>query len=92
MENINKIIKKYPKIFRDYKGNPGRVNWSCPTGWLNVLDWLCGSIQGYIDNINEENTHLDPVAQVTCQQVKEKFAGICRTEILLQWWKQDFYV
>lgn len=76
MKNINEIIDKYPKIFKDYEGNPGRVNWECPTGWLKVLDWLCGSIQSYINNINENNTHLKPIPQVECQQVKEKFAGL----------------
>ncbi len=70
------IIIKYPEIFQDYEGNPGRVNWSCPSGWVQVLDWLCGSIQSYTDNINKHNSHLFPVQQVMCTQVKEKFAGL----------------
>ena len=45
------IIAKYPKIFVDYEGNPGRVNWhDVPDGWLGVIDDLCGSIQDYIDH------------------------------------------
>jgi len=46
------IIEKYPKIFQDYEGNPGQVNWyGVPDGWLHVIDWLCGAIQDYIDNV-----------------------------------------
>jgi hypothetical protein len=45
------IIAKYPKIFEDYPGNPGRCNWhGVPTGWLPIIDDLCGSIQEYIDH------------------------------------------
>jgi len=29
------LIKKYPKIFEPYEGNPGNVNWGgVPNGWL----------------------------------------------------------
>jgi hypothetical protein len=44
------IIAKYPKIFVDYEGNPGRCNWyGVPYGWLSIVDDLCGAIQNYID-------------------------------------------
>jgi len=76
---MNDIIKKYPKIFKDYKGNPGRVNWSCPKGWWQILDWLCGSIQSYIDNTrryDKEKKDWCPPDQVECVQVKEKFGSL----------------
>lgn len=76
MENIDEIIKKYPRIFEDYEGNPDRVNWSCPYGWLEILELLCYSIQSYIDFNNKYNKHLG-IEQVKCIQVKEKFGSFC---------------
>lgn len=72
------IIAKYPKIFEDYEGNPGRVNWyGVPDGWLPVIDKLCGSIQNYIDNVSRyiDGKRVKP-KQVTCTQMKEKFGGL----------------
>jgi hypothetical protein len=74
------LVKKYPKIFQDYEGNPGRVNWSgVPQGWIPIIDVLCGSIQDYIDHTSTWNKELSMFAsppQVTCVQVKEKFGGL----------------
>ena len=77
---INDVIKKYPKIFQDYKGNPGGVNWKdIPDGWVPVIDTLCKSIQHYIDNTskwnNEEKKFINP-PQVVCSQMKEKYGGL----------------
>lgn len=72
------IITKYPKIFQDYVGNPGKVNWyGVPNGWLPVIDKLCGAIQNYIDNTTRY-TNDGPVKpeQITCIQMKEKFGGL----------------
>lgn len=47
------IIEKYPKIFQDYEGNPGRVNWhGVPKGWLPIVDKLCQVIQNYCDSFS----------------------------------------
>ena len=72
------LINKYPKIFQDYEGNPGRCNWyGVPDGWLSVIDKLCGSMQSYIDHVTR---YIDgkevKVPQVTCSQMKEKFGGL----------------
>ena len=73
---MKELIKKYPKIFKDYEGNPYRVNWDCPEGWLWILDDLCGCIQDYIDHTRifksgeKEAKHPD---QIECVQVKEKY-------------------
>ena len=74
---IDELVEKYPKIFQDYEGNPERVNWYCPDGWLPILDILCGSIQSYIDH-TVRYTKDGPVrpAQVTCSQMKEKFGEL----------------
>ena len=72
------LIAKYPKIFQDYEGNPGRCNWfGVPDGWLPIVDKLCGSIQSYIDRYTRytEEGPVKPI-QVTCVQMKEKFGGL----------------
>lgn len=47
----DEIIEKYPKIFQDYEGNPGKVNWyGVPVGWLPIIDRLCHCIQRYCDS------------------------------------------
>jgi hypothetical protein len=72
------IINKYPKIFEDYEGNPGRVNWhGAPKGWLPIIDKLCGSMQNYIDNhVTYTKDGVVKPTQVTCSQIKEKFGGL----------------
>jgi hypothetical protein len=72
------LIAKYPKIFQQYEGNPGMVNWyGVPDGWLSIIDKLCGSIQSYIDNVSRyiDGKQVKP-KQVTCIQMKEKFGGL----------------
>ena len=43
----------------------------CGDGWFDLIDRLCGTIQGYID----QNPHLE-LKQVTVDQVKEKFGTL----------------
>lgn len=73
------LIKKYPRIFQMYEGNPGGVNWGIPDAWIPVIDDLCGSIQSYIDYTSrwdkEKQDWVHP-QQVTCVQMKEKFGGL----------------
>jgi hypothetical protein len=75
---IEELINKYPKIFEDYEGNPGRVNWyDLPKGWISIIDKLCGCMQSYIDNhvTYSKDGEYRP-QQVTCFQMKEKFGGL----------------
>lgn len=37
---------------------------------------MCETIQGRIDNRLENNKHLEPIPQVVCDQVKEKFGEL----------------
>lgn len=77
MKNIEYLIDKYPKVFEDYHGNPGRVNWSCPEGWIDVVDEMIDHIQNHIDNHNKwAKTDGDKIEQLTCLQIKEKFGGL----------------
>ena len=75
---VEELISKYPKIFVDYEGNPGQCNWlDLPTGWVSIIDDLCGSIQEYVDT-HVTYTAEDKVrpVQVRCFQMKEKFGGL----------------
>lgn len=44
------LFEKYPRIFQDYEGNPGRCNWQVPEHWLPIIDDLCDLIQQHCDN------------------------------------------
>lgn len=68
IKSVEELIEKYPKIFKDYKGNPGRVNWSLPSGWLFLVDKMCSLLQWDTDKNN--------YPQVECLQMKEKFGGL----------------
>ena len=72
MKTIEDLIEKYPLIFKDYVGNPGRCNWSCPDGWITLVDTLCSSLQWNTDKNNSDGRY----PQVECSQVKEKFGGL----------------
>ena len=75
---LEQLILKYPKIFQQYEGNPGMVNWlDLPKGWVPIVDMLCGSIQDYVNNFVRytKDGEYRP-AQVTCVQMKEKFGGL----------------
>lgn len=60
------LVKKYPKIFRNYKGDPTKtcMAWgmTCGNGWYDILDRCC-----------EE---LSQFEGVYAEQVKEKFGGL----------------
>lgn len=77
---LSELIQKYPKIFQQYEGNPGMVNWSgIPKGWIPIIDDLCGSIQSYVDNTSRWSKELERFAspeQVVCTQMKEKYGGL----------------
>jgi hypothetical protein len=68
----DKLIKKYPKLFRQVNlpMNQTCMCWGleCGNGWFNIIDNLCKNIQKHIDD-----NGLD---QVEFQQIKEKFGGL----------------
>lgn len=82
-----KLFEKYPKIFRqkDLPMNQTCMCWgiSCGDGWYDILDALCGNIQGHIDDQIKDNEYRkekgEPekeVHQIEATQVKEKFGGL----------------
>jgi hypothetical protein len=48
---LQELLDKYPKIFQQYEGNPGGINWTgVPEGWLPIVDKLCAVIQKHCDS------------------------------------------
>jgi hypothetical protein len=70
-----KLCTKYPKIFVDRHADirSTAMCWGieCGDGWYWLIDNLCASIQGYLDN----NPHLK-IPQVVTDQVKQKYGGL----------------
>jgi len=71
------LCKKYPKMMvnRNLPMTETCMCWgfSCGDGWFNILDQLMGNIQHHID---WKNKNGPVVAQVTLDQVKEKFGTL----------------
>jgi hypothetical protein len=59
---------RFPKMFAEPYGG-----FSCGEGWWPILEALCGQIQHHIDWKNKQS---EVVAQVTVNQIKEKFGGL----------------
>jgi len=66
------LVEKYPKIFKDYKGDPRQTcmafGFECGDGWYWLIDSLCKNLQW--------NTDHNGYPQVIAVQVKEKFGGL----------------
>ena len=71
------LCEKYPKMMvnRDKPMQETCMCWGfdCGDGWFNILDQLMGNIQHHIDWKNKKE---EVVAQVTLDQVKEKFGTL----------------
>ena len=71
------LCEKYPKMMvnRDKSMMETCMCWGfeCGDGWFNILDQLMGNIQHHIDWKNRKE---EVVAQVTLDQVKEKFGTL----------------
>lgn len=75
-----KLVKKYPKIFEGYHGDPTKTGlaWgiSCHDGWYWIIDHLCSSLQWMTDNPPWNKDGRMVVPQVVATQVKEKFGAL----------------
>jgi len=71
------LCERYPKLMvnRDKSMMETCMCWGfdCGDGWFNILDQLMGNIQHHIDWRNKKG---EVVAQVTLDQVKEKFGTL----------------
>jgi len=82
----NQLHEKYPEIFTDLGNQETCMYWglSCGDGWYDILDDLCGTIQGHLDWCNGTGQYADldrkdppePVSQLKATQVKEKFGTL----------------
>ena len=70
------LVKKYPKILRDYKGDPMQtcMSWGmeCDDGWYNLLDKCMEKLQYFCDLCSSN----DKEVQVVATQIKEKFGTL----------------
>ena len=78
------LCTKYPKMMvnRNLPMMETCMCWgfACGDGWYNILDQLMGNIQHHIDWKNKKE---EVVAQVTLDQVKEKFGITLEAEVNL---------
>lgn len=69
-----KLVQKYPGIFRDYHGDMRQtcMTWGfeCGDGWFNLIDKLCSDITKICEKNKKKNI------EVIAVQVKEKFGGL----------------
>ena len=77
-EELDKLLcEKYPKMMVNRNKNMQETcmcwGFDCGDGWFNILDQLMGNIQHHIDWKNRKE---EVVAQVTLDQVKEKFGTL----------------
>ena len=72
IEAEQRIIKKYPKIFKQVHGKitETAMSWGidCGFGWMGLIDGLCYQLQWDIDHNKQP--------QLEAAQVKEKFGGL----------------
>jgi len=71
------LCKRYPKMMVNRNKNMQETcmcwGFECGDGWFDILDQLMGNIQHHIDWKNKKEV---VVAQVTLDQVKEKFGTL----------------
>jgi hypothetical protein len=77
-QELDKLLcEKYPKMMVNRNKNMQETcmcwGFECGDGWFNILDQLMGNIQHHIDWKNRKE---EVVAQVTLDQVKEKFGTL----------------
>ena len=84
-QELDKLLcEKYPKMMVNRNKNMQETcmcwGFECGDGWFNILDQLMSNIQHHIDwnnqNFDKGYTQYKQVAQVTLDQVKEKFGTL----------------
>lgn len=71
------LVKKYPKILRDYKGDPMQtcMAWGVDTdgdGWYKLLDKCMEKLQYFCDLCSKNGEEV----QVVANQIKSKYATL----------------
>ena len=84
-QDLDKLLcEKYPKMMVNRNKNMQETcmcwGFECGDGWFNILDQLMSNIQHHIDwnnqNFEKGYKQYKQVAQVTLDQVKEKFGTL----------------
>ena len=72
------LVKKYPKILRDYGGDPMQtcMSWGmeCDDGWYNLLDKCMEKLQYCCDFFSSDGDGRE--VQVVATQIKEKYGTL----------------
>lgn len=72
-----KLVGRYPKILKDYKGDPQEtcMAWGleCEDGWYQLLDTGFQRIQYLCDLFSKHN---NSVVQLVAAQIKQKFGDL----------------
>jgi len=70
------LVKKYPKILQNYKGDPRQTclafGIETGDGWYNLLDKCMEKLQYFCDLCSKDGREV----QVVAEQVKEKFSEL----------------
>ena len=72
------MLDRYPNIFPADPKDGHRLGVGCEEGWFPIIDHLCGTVQGYVDNTcvpvatQDGGTELLSPPQVVLTTVKEK--------------------
>ena len=84
-QELDKLLcEKYPKMMANRNKNMQETamcwGFECGNGWFNILNQLMSNIQHHIDwnnqNFEKGYSQYKQVAQVTLDQVKEKFGTL----------------
>jgi hypothetical protein len=84
-----KLCSKYPKIFRDRRGNM-RTTAMCwgfehGDGWFNIINKMCANIQHHINNTRKQRAE----ALIYNRALTRAAKGDLTTYNLLRKWKQE---
>lgn len=70
------LVKKYPKILRDFRGDPMRTcmawGFEVEDGWYNLLDDCMEKMQYFCDLCSRDGREV----QVVANQIKEKYGDL----------------
>ena len=75
-KNTEYLLKKYPKIFAQYKLPMTKTSmcwgFECGDGWFALIDVLCDLIQQHCNELQKKGRDF----QIEAVQVKEKYGGL----------------
>jgi hypothetical protein len=78
----NKLIEKYPAIFKEIGSDPRHscMAWGieCGDGWYDIIDALCGSIDNAVGIANRSWQDTQPAfrLEVHAAQIKQKYGSL----------------